>query len=130
MKLSAKMWSALAGIQVISFFVSYAIVGNDIVSLRWYLLSEVVRDVLTLTLLWVFLQSALLGRLARFVRDLSDIMRNNVFSRRIHLSGSDELAEMALLVNSLFDMVEMTEEELKLRITHRSDRLEHLSDLN
>jgi len=57
-------------------------------------------------------------------------MRNNVFSRRIHLSGSDELAEMALLVNSLFDMVEMTEEELKLRITHRSDRLEHLSDLN
>ena len=52
------------------------------------------------------------------------------FRRRIKITGNDELSKMGGALNSLMEIIEITQDQLKYRIVQRTEKLDRLSGLN
>lgn len=80
--------------------------------------------------IWFLLKIFVLDRLISVSRQIVDINSESKFANRIKDMGNDEIGEMVQAVNSLMEIIELTQEQLKYRIFLRTEELEHLSKLN
>jgi len=130
MKLSAKILTILVAVRVATFLCSYGVLKNTIVDLHIYLMSEVIISLLMLLTAWMLLKYFALDRLIRADNELKRIVEDSDWSRRLIMTGNDEITELAQSVNALLDIVDTSQEELKMRIASRTEKLEHLSEIN
>lgn len=80
--------------------------------------------------IWFLLKTFILDRLIGVSRQIVNINSESKFANRIKENGNDEISEMVQAVNSLMEIIELTQEQLKYRIFLRTEELEHLSKLN
>lgn len=130
MRLSAKILAILVALRVVTFLFSYNFIKNEIVHLHLYVLEQIGISVAMLIAAWSLLKYFVLDRLIRADEELKKIVQSNVWSERLVSDGNDEITELVTSVNALLDIVNSSEHELKMRIAHRTENLEHLSELN
>jgi diguanylate cyclase (GGDEF)-like protein len=99
-------------------------------TVQHYVTILILLGVLVLLTMWYLLKIFVLNRISNVSQQIISIKNENDFSQRIHISGTDELVTMVSSVNSMLDIIEASEEELKYRITLRTEELENLSRLN
>jgi len=109
---------------------SRVLFNEGIVTLNYYLIIVVIFGIITLASVWFLLKLFVLDRLINVSRQVINIKKNSTFSSRISISGDDELMGMVSALNSLLEIIELTEDQLKSRIASRTNQLEHLSELN
>lgn len=95
-----------------------------------YLAINILVGVFFLMTVWYLLKIFVLDRVIRVSQDVIDIASKSTFSKRIETSGHDELSNMTMAINSLLEIIAITEEKLKSRISLRSEELERLLQLN
>jgi|GEM_PF-5304188 diguanylate cyclase (GGDEF)-like protein len=95
-----------------------------------YLVIVLGTGVLFLISIWYLLKIFVLDRLISLSKQVIEINSESQFNTRIHVKGKDELSTMVAAINSLMEIIELTQEQLKYRIQLRTEELEHLSKLN
>lgn len=95
-----------------------------------YFIIVIALGVIILFALWVLLKLFVLNPIIKIGDSVVDIYSKNNFSKRLVTTGSDELNRMKVAINSMLEIIELSQEQLKYRITKRSAELEHLSLLN
>ena len=86
--------------------------------------------ILFLIAIWYLLRIFIIDPLISVSKQVIDINSESQFDTRIHVKGHDELTTMVGAINSLMEIIELTQEQLKYRILLRTEELEHLSKLN
>jgi diguanylate cyclase (GGDEF)-like protein len=76
------------------------------------------------------LKTLVLNRLLNVGKQVIDINSEAKFDHRIQITGKDELTEMVASLNSMLELIELTQEQLKYRISRRTKDMEKLSQLN
>ena len=95
-----------------------------------YLIIIISIGIIFLISLWYLLKIFILDRLISVSDQLIRINEESKFSTRLKVSGHDELSHMVDAINSLMEIIELTQEQLKYRIFLRTEELEHLSQSN
>ena len=95
-----------------------------------YLLIVIGIGALFLISIWFLLKLFVLDRLISVSKQVIVINSESQFNTRIQVKGKDELSTMVSAINSLMEIIELTQEQLKYRIQLRTEELEHLSKLN
>ncbi len=103
---------------------------NGMLTLHYYLFTLVIAGALILALLWFLLKFYVLDRLLSVSHQVVNLTTKNRFSERIVVSGKDELAHMVGALNSLLELIELTQEKLFMQISQRTGKLEKISQLN
>jgi diguanylate cyclase (GGDEF)-like protein len=103
---------------------------EGIKTIHRYLIILIGIGIFFMLVIWVLLKIFVLDRLINVSRQVVDIASENKFNSRIHISGKDELADMGSAINSLMEIIALTQEQLKYRIFLRTEELERLSKLN
>jgi len=99
-------------------------------SINDYLVFSILLGIIILVLLWFALDFYLIRRLVKTNQQITDIGKTSEFSKRVHISGNDEISSIILAINNMLEIIELTENQLKHRLTQSSDELEKLSKLN
>lgn len=71
-----------------------------------------------------------LDRVIDVNKQLTAISTDSRFNKRIKIAGHDELNNMVKTMNTMMEIIELTQEQLKYRIFLRTEELERLSKLN
>jgi len=100
------MWSE--AVKTIDFYISILIFGAIII----------------LAMMWWLLQSQIVNRLLHVGKELITIAKSSKFSRRIQVSGADELADIPRSINVLLDVIQASQQELENRVHERTQELE------
>lgn len=79
---------------------------------------------------WYLLKIFVMDRILLVSKQVIDITEKSKFETRIKTQGKDELEDMVIAINSLIEIIELTESQLKYRIFLRTEELERLSKLN
>jgi diguanylate cyclase (GGDEF)-like protein len=95
-----------------------------------YLIIVIGMGVLFLISIWYLLKIFVLDRLISVSKQVIEINSESQFNTRIQVKGKDELGTMVAAINSLMEIIELTQEQLKYRIQLRTEELERLSKLN
>lgn len=95
-----------------------------------YMLILVVVGIFMLFLMWIALKIILLSRLSVLKKTLQDISTNNDFSKLITIGGKDEISEIARISNEMLRIIELTQNQLKHRLSLNTEEMEQLSKLN
>lgn len=95
-----------------------------------YLAIIISAGIILLALIWYLLKIFVLDRIISVSKQVIDINNEARFSKRIKISGKDELNNMVSAVNTLMEIIELSQEQLKYRIFLRTEELERLSKLN
>ena len=99
-------------------------------TIHQYLFIVVAIGVFFLIMIWYLLKVFVLDRLISVSSQVIEITTESQFNTRIEVEGKDEINHMVAAINSLMEIIELTQEQLKYRIQLRTDELEHLSKLN
>lgn len=81
-------------------------------------------------LIWYLLKIFVLDRIINVSRQAITIQTTSAFSTRIQISGADEIKDMVNSLNDLLQIIELSENQLRMRLTLRTDELTLLSTLN
>lgn len=103
---------------------------EGLTTINRYMTIVVLIGILFLISIWYLLRIFIIDRLISVSKQVIDINSESNFHKRIDVKGSDELGTMVAAVNSLMEIIELTQEQLKYRILLRTEELEHLSKLN
>lgn len=95
-----------------------------------YLLIVIGIGILMLAFIWYLLKILILDRIISVSNQVIDINSESNFSKRITLKGRDEMNQMVAAVNSLMEMIELIQEQLKYRLSLRTEELDKISRLN
>lgn len=99
-------------------------------TIRQYLALIMCIGIFFIVVVWWLLERLMLKRMINISKQVVSINSENKFSNRIAVQGHDELANMASAINSLMELIEMAQEQLKGRIRQRTEALEQISLLN
>ncbi len=99
-------------------------------TIRHYFLIMVLIGVIFLVAIWYLLKVFVLDRLLSVSGQVIRAKSESQFSTRIQISGNDELTDMVGAINSFMELIELSQEQLKYKITQHSEKLERLSGLN
>ena len=95
-----------------------------------HLATTLLLGVVVATLLWFLLKYIVLNRILSVSNQVYTIFSENKFNRRIHIKGNDEIQGMVTSINSMLELIALSQEQLKYRISLRTNELEKLSSLN
>jgi|SRR5579883_1358708 len=95
-----------------------------------YLTIVVILGVIILLTMMLLLKILVLNRITNAIKQVITINSQSDFHKRIKISGQDELTEMISAVNCMLEVIELSQEQLKYRISRRTKDLERLSHLN
>ncbi|TAK77851.1 MAG: diguanylate cyclase [Gammaproteobacteria bacterium] len=95
-----------------------------------YLAIVISMGIFFLIMIWFLLKIFVLDRIINVSHQVTDISSKSQFSHRIRMAGKDEIETMVAAINSLMEIIELTQEQLKYRIVQRTEELERLSQLN
>lgn len=104
--------------------------AEGLMTIQHYLIIVIGIGVIVLISMMYLLKIFVLDRVLSVSRQVISINSESSFSQRIKMGGKDELEEMVVALNSLMEIIELTQEQLKYRIQQRTEKLERLSDLN
>lgn len=96
---------------------------------RHYLMIFLIGIAILLTT-WLLLKKFIIDRIMNVSEQISLIYTQGKFDKRIRPSGSDEINTLILSINSMLELIELTQEQLKYRVTRRTRELEKISALN
>ena len=117
-------------IGIISIKVPRTLYLEGLKTVEQYLAIVIGMGILFLAAVWYLLKVFILDRMIHLSQQVIEINSKNAFSQRLPITSKDELDEMAGAVNSLIEIIALTEEQLKNRISLRTEELERLSQLN
>lgn len=117
-------------IGIIRIVSNRTIYNQGLLTIRNYLLIISVMGLLFLATTWLLLRVFVLKRIIQASNDVIEIKNTSEFSRRINVSGHDELASMIHTFNSFIEMIELTQEQLKHRIVVRTEELNRIAEVN
>lgn len=103
---------------------------EGMVTISHYILIVIFLGILMLVLMWYFLKIFVLNRVLSVSKQVVNINLKSKFSSRIKVRGKDEISKMVGAINSLMEIIELTQDQLKQRILQRTEKLERLSGLN
>ncbi|OGT62852.1 MAG: hypothetical protein A3E85_00545 [Gammaproteobacteria bacterium RIFCSPHIGHO2_12_FULL_45_12] len=95
-----------------------------------YLGMVIFLGIIILATLWYLLKIFVLDRIISVSRQVGAIYAEGKFHQRVIASGSDEINDMTLSINCMLELIELSQKQLKYRITVRTKELEKLSLLN
>lgn len=95
-----------------------------------YLLIISIVEIFIFLIFWFLLKIILLDRLNKFKKQIDTIKSSNDFSKRITISGQDEINDITNINNEMLDIIELTQNQLKYRLNVNTEELKQLSKLN
>lgn len=95
-----------------------------------YLLIMITLGIIISILMWFSLKVFFLDRLLHVNKQITDISISNEFSKRLKINGNDEISSITKAINSMLEIIELTQEQLKHRLFQSTDELTKLSTLN
>lgn len=95
-----------------------------------YLIIFVALGIIILVTMWYLLKILILNRIINASQQVIEINTAGKFYNRIITSSNDEITHMVSSINSMLELIELTQEQLKYRISQRTKDLEKLSSLN
>lgn len=95
-----------------------------------YLWIMALACLILLVVTWYLFKIFVLDRMLSIGKQVIDAKATNNFSARIAIDGNDELNDLVAVLNSLLQLIELTQEQLKFKIFQHTEKLEHLSLLN
>jgi diguanylate cyclase (GGDEF)-like protein len=117
-------------IGIIKIQLPRTIYKEGLATIERYLGIIITIGVIFLVSIWFLLKIFVLDRVISVSKQVIEINSGSKFANRIKLSGQDEIAHMVVALNSLMEIIELTQEQLKYRLVLRTDELERLSKLN
>ncbi|HEU5281748.1 MAG TPA: diguanylate cyclase [Gammaproteobacteria bacterium] len=96
---------------------------------RHYLMIFLIGIAILITT-WLLLKKFIVDRIMNVSEQISTIYTQGKFDKRIRPSGKDEINTLILSINSMLELIELTQEQLKYRVTRRTRELEKISALN
>lgn len=103
---------------------------EGLMTIKHYLIIVILLGIIMLIAMWNILKLFVLNRVIDVSNQVIDIKTKCQFTDRIKISGNDELSSMVSAMNSLMEIIELTQEQLKTRLSKGTEKLEHLSRLN
>lgn len=103
---------------------------EGVTAMNHFLLTMVLVGVVLLITLWYLLKKLVLDRILNIGEQVIYINTAGDFKKRIQLTGSDELTVMTNSINSMLELIEQTQDQMKYRISQRTKDLEKASKLN
>lgn len=107
-----------------------ALYNQGIETIDRYLAILIGSGIIVLLLILYLLKKFMLDRMLNVSKQVIEINSSSEFSNRIAPQGNDELGHMVGAINTLMEIIELTQEQLKYRILLRTEELERLSKLN
>ena len=104
--------------------------SEGLMTIKHYLVIVVLIGILVLVSMWYLLKIFVLDRVINVSSQVIKIKSESRFSKRINISGNDELSQMVSAINSLMEIIELTQDQLKHRLLLNTESLERLSRLN
>jgi len=80
--------------------------------------------------IWLLLEKLILKRVLNISKQVVDINSENKFGNHILIKGNDEITHMAEAINSLMELIDYSQDQLRGRIKQRTDALEQIAQLN
>lgn len=96
---------------------------------RHYLMIFLIGIAILLTT-WLLLKKYIINRVLNVSQQIAHIYTEGKFDKRIRPSGSDEINTLITSINAMLELIELTQEQLKYRVTRRTRELEKISELN
>lgn len=103
---------------------------EGLLTIKHYFIIILTLGVIVLVSVWYLLKLMVLDRLIKVSDQVVKINSQSNFSNRITISGHDEINQMVAAFNSLMEIIELTQEQLRHGISQRTEKLERLSVLN
>ncbi|EKD70465.1 MAG: sensory box/GGDEF family protein [uncultured bacterium] len=104
--------------------------NQGITTIHSYLVIIVFIGLIFILAMWYLVKTFIVDRIITISDKIIEINTKSDFSERIKVGGNDELNKMGAAFNSLMEIIELTQEQLKYRIFLRTEELSHLSQLN
>ncbi|TAK77853.1 MAG: diguanylate cyclase [Gammaproteobacteria bacterium] len=101
-----------------------------VITIYHFLAIVIVLGVIILITMMFLLKALVLNRITHAIQQVIAINSQSDFHKRLITSGHDELTKMITTINSMLEVIELSQEQLKYRISRRTKDLERLSQLN
>jgi diguanylate cyclase (GGDEF)-like protein len=99
-------------------------------TIKRYLAIVVCLGIVFLLLVWYLLKHVVLDRVIKLSKQVADITSESKFSNRVDTSGKDEVSTLGTAINSLMQIVDLTEKQLTHRALLGYEEVERISKLN
>lgn len=96
----------------------------------YHFLTIFIMGIIVLGVIWFLLKKIIIDRIANINNQISKIYLDGSFDKRIKDHGKDELHELTNSINAMLELIDMTQDQLKYRVTRRTRELEKISELN
>lgn len=106
------------------------IYNEGIATVRYYIAVVIGIGFIVLFTVWYLLKILIIDRVVSASKQVAKINKLSAFDKRIKLSGKDEVNDLVVSVNQMLEIIDLTQEQLKYRISRRTEELERLSALN
>ncbi|MDX1902449.1 MAG: diguanylate cyclase [Gammaproteobacteria bacterium] len=117
-------------IAMLRIYDSRTLYNEGIKTIKYYLLTILMLGFGVALLIWYLLKVYVLDRLISVSQQVININKEAQFSKRITISGKDELNQMVDALNLLMELIELTQDQLSSRLSQRTEKLERLAHLN
>ena len=117
-------------IGMIRVTVPRTIYHQGVTTIEHYIAIILSIGILFLAAIWYLLKVFVLDRIINISDQIVEIHSHSDFAKRLPNQKHDELGRMTSAFNSLMEIIELTQEQLKYRIFQRTEELEELSRKN
>ena len=99
---------------------------QGILTIQYFQLIILILLSLVSIILIIFIDKTLLSRLNQLNKQFLDIGKKNDFSKRISISGKDELNELTNVINETMKIIENTNKTLEIKVFERTKKIDNL----
>lgn len=117
-------------IGILSIQIPRTLYYEGVKTINRYLIIIIGMGALLLLSMVYLLKRYVLDRIIDVSHQVIQIKSNSNFKRRIFASGSDEITNMVTALNSLLELIELSQDQLKYRIFQRTEELGQIANLN
>lgn len=96
-------------------------------SMGYYLTAFILLGIILTLLLWWLLHKLVIKRLERLDNQIVNISNPEKLSKRVSITGSDEISSVAGKVNSLLTVIQDSHEQLENRVHQRTKELKEIN---
>ncbi len=104
--------------------------NEGLITIYHYLLIVILLGIIILITTIYLLKTLVLNRILNVNKQIIDINSQGHFNNRIKISGHDEITQLISSINYMLELIELSQEELKYRISLRTKDMEKLFRLN
>ncbi|MCJ7571244.1 MAG: ATP-binding protein [Candidatus Thermoplasmatota archaeon] len=113
-------------ILLIKITIDRDIYKQGILTIQHFQLIIFILMVILSIILIIFIDKSLLSRLNQLNKQVLDIGKKNDFSKRVSISGKDELNELTNVINETMNIIENTNKTLEIKVFERTKKIDNL----